>query len=109
MSSCSSSSFPGFVIENTTIAVDFWPIKKYTHITHAFLTHAHTDHTQNLDANYTQHTIYCTEVIPSLLNKIINVFNQAHLQLSNLTSKGYKKAHDGSERHQGVTIQDTGH
>ena len=57
----SISDFPGYIIHQTTIAVDFWP-KQHCNITHYFLTHCHTDHTKNLDSTWDRSTIYCSEV-----------------------------------------------
>lgn len=53
---------PGFIINYTTIAVDFWPRHKNPQITHYFLTHAHTDHTNGLDSDWNDAVIYCSEV-----------------------------------------------
>jgi hypothetical protein len=58
----SYSSFPGFVIKSTTIAVDYWPKTDNSNITHYFLTHAHKDHTRNLDASWTGPSFYCSPV-----------------------------------------------
>ncbi len=55
------STFPGFIIKSTTIAVDYWP-KNDTSITHFFLTHAHKDHTKNLDDSWIGPHFYCSSV-----------------------------------------------
>lgn len=55
-------NFPGFVIENSTIAVDYWPRQGYAHLTHFFLTHAHSDHTKGLDSTWADQIIHCTTV-----------------------------------------------
>lgn len=60
-------NYPGFVIPSTTIAVDFWPKSKYDHLTHHFLTHAHTDHTQGLDSTWCGSNIYCSKVTKKIL------------------------------------------
>lgn len=62
VSSNSSNTFPGFIIENTSIAVDYWPKKQNSQITHSFLTHAHSDHIQNLDHLWNGQIIHCSEV-----------------------------------------------
>ena len=51
---------PGVVIESAGIAVDYWP-KRNNRLNYFFLTHAHTDHTTNLDKNWKQ-KIYCSKV-----------------------------------------------
>jgi phosphoribosyl 1,2-cyclic phosphodiesterase len=56
------NNLPGFVINLTTIAVDFWPKQGYEHLTHLFLTHAHSDHTKNLDNTWNHQFIYCSHV-----------------------------------------------
>lgn len=63
----SVSTFPGFIINSTTIAVDYWPRQQSTNITHFFLTHCHTDHTRNLDAQWNQSKIYCSKVYKSFI------------------------------------------
>jgi DNA cross-link repair 1B protein len=62
-----SNSWPGFVIASTTIAVDYWPRKDNDHISHFFLTHCHTDHTQNLDSSWRDGLIYCSSITKQLL------------------------------------------
>ena len=57
-----TSMFPGFVINSTTIAVDYWPRQENQVITHFFLTHCHTDHTKNLDNKWSQSKLYCSKV-----------------------------------------------
>ena len=64
------NNWPGFVISQTTIAVDLWPKKCQSDITHCFLTHCHSDHTKNLDKNWNGPTIYCSKVNFILLNRI---------------------------------------
>ena len=59
----SNKDWPGFIINDTTIAVDFWPKKYNSGVTHYFLTHCHTDHTKNLDKSWRGPTIYCSKVI----------------------------------------------
>lgn len=62
-----SNIFPGFVIENTTISVDFWPKTGYSFLTHSFLSHAHSDHTKNLDSAWNNQLIYCSAMTKKLL------------------------------------------
>lgn len=58
-----NNTFPGFVIHNSTIAVDFWPKKNQSNnISHFFLTHCHADHTKNLDNTWKNSKIYCSKV-----------------------------------------------
>lgn len=57
-----ANNFPGYVINNTTIAVDHWPRANNSHITHYFLTHAHTDHTKGLDETWNGPALYCSNV-----------------------------------------------
>ena len=52
----------GFMIESTTISVDYWVFSRMSHITHCFLTHAHTDHIVNLNSNWQGPKIICSEV-----------------------------------------------
>jgi glyoxylase-like metal-dependent hydrolase (beta-lactamase superfamily II) len=56
----------GFMIESTTLSVDYWVFSKMSHITHCFLTHAHADHIVNLNSNWKGPKIICSEVF---LNK----------------------------------------
>lgn len=58
----SKNTYPGFVINHTTIAVDYWPKQNEPNITHFFLTHCHADHTKNLDSSWNLSKIYCTKV-----------------------------------------------
>ena len=53
---------PGFIINHSTIAVDFWPYIDLNQITHFFLTHAHSDHTKNLTASWKGPPLYCSTV-----------------------------------------------
>ncbi len=56
------NTLPGYVINSTTIAVDYWP-RNEPKITHYFLTHAHTDHTKGLDESWNGPVLYCSTVI----------------------------------------------
>jgi len=67
MCALNNSSYPGFVIQFTTIAVDFWPRQGFQHLTHLFLTHAHTDHTKNLDHTWCNQFIYCSQITKKLI------------------------------------------
>ena len=58
----SHNTYPGYVINNTTIAVDYWPKQNQPNITHYFLTHCHTDHTKSLDSSWNISKIYCSKV-----------------------------------------------
>ena len=53
---------PGYFIDSTTISVDYWAITKMSKITHCFLTHAHTDHTVNLNSRWHGPKIICSMV-----------------------------------------------
>lgn len=53
---------PGFIIHNTTIAVDYWPRNGKNIVTHYFLTHAHNDHVKGLDETWKHGIINCTSV-----------------------------------------------
>ena len=57
-----SKKNPGFIIQFSTIAVDFWPRFKNSCITHYFLTHTHADHMEGLDSSWSDAVIYCSEV-----------------------------------------------
>ena len=59
----------GYIIDSTTISVDFWRYKKMAHVTHCFLTHAHSDHIVNLNSNWQGPKIVCSKV-----SIFINVF-----------------------------------
>ena len=63
--------WPGFVADNTTIAIDYWPKKPQLNVTHSFLTHCHSDHTANLDKNWSGSTIYCSKVSFKIFKRII--------------------------------------
>jgi hypothetical protein len=63
----------GFVLDEAPISVDFWTRKKTKHVKHYFLTHAHTDHMDNLSQTWNTHVesfrdpkerplIYCSKV-----------------------------------------------
>lgn len=69
-------SGPGFVIDSTTIAVDYWPKKDSDHITHYFLTHCHSDHTANLDSKWRGRFIHCSHVTKNLLKSLNDVPDQ---------------------------------
>ena len=62
-------NYPGYVIRDSTIAVDFWPRNDKIKITHHFLTHAHSDHTKGLDSSWTHGMIFCTKVNKSKFEK----------------------------------------
>lgn len=52
----------GYIIESTTISVDYWAYTKMPNVTHCFLTHAHSDHTRNLNSNWRGPKIICSFV-----------------------------------------------
>lgn len=56
------SQQPGYVIESSTIAVDYWLKRNRSNLTHFFLTHAHTDHMRGLDSKWNGPKIYCSKV-----------------------------------------------
>ena len=70
----SVSTFPGFIINATTIAVDYWPRQDTTNITHFFLTHCHADHTKNLDEKWNQAKIFCSKVVEYNNKSIYRLF-----------------------------------
>lgn len=69
----SNTHYPGFIINCSTIAIDFWPKQDHPNITHYFLTHCHTDHTKNLDSKWTRSRIYCSRLTKNLLVDLKNV------------------------------------
>ncbi|CAF0711833.1 unnamed protein product [Brachionus calyciflorus] len=69
----SHNTYPGYVINNTTIAVDYWPKQNQPNITHYFLTHCHTDHTKSLDSSWNISKIYCSKITKMLLMNLHQV------------------------------------
>ena len=74
------ADFPGFIIENTSIAVDFWP--KRNDITHFFLTHAHTDHTKSLDVTWNHNKIYCSPLTKKLICDLKGIDERLVIELA---------------------------
>ena len=60
----------GFMIESTTISVDYWVFSRMSHITHCFLTHPHADHIVNLNSNWQGPKIICSEVCIYILQNL---------------------------------------
>lgn len=85
----SVNSFPGFIINSTTIAVDYWPKQDQPNLTHFFLTHCHTDHTKNLDASWTGPLIYCSKVFQIFQQKLIAEFMKMVFQFPKKKKKDF--------------------
>jgi hypothetical protein len=99
-------SYPGFVIDSTTIAVDFWPSKGYPHLTHYFLTHAHRDHTKNLDSTWSNGPIFCSSITKQLVISLMQVDEEILHELEFETTHVMKL--DDSETFN-VTLIDANH
>ncbi|XP_059828693.1 5' exonuclease Apollo-like isoform X3 [Hypanus sabinus] len=56
----------GTLIPNTPFAVDFWQIRKCSHIRLFFLSHLHSDHTSGLSSTWNR-SIYCSPITAKLL------------------------------------------
>ncbi|XP_067863408.1 5' exonuclease Apollo [Heptranchias perlo] len=56
----------GTLIPNTPFAVDFWQIRKCSHIRLFFLSHLHSDHTSGLSSTWSR-PIYCSPITAKLL------------------------------------------
>ncbi|XP_048409466.1 5' exonuclease Apollo isoform X3 [Stegostoma tigrinum] len=56
----------GTLIPNTPFAVDFWQIRKCSHVRFFFLSHLHSDHTSGLSSTWCR-PIYCSPVTAKLL------------------------------------------
>jgi phosphoribosyl 1,2-cyclic phosphodiesterase len=57
----------GKIIQDASIAVDFWKVTQCRSIKLFFLTHMHTDHIQGLTPSWYQ-TIYCSPITKRLLD-----------------------------------------
>lgn len=56
----------GTLIPNTPFAVDFWQIRKCSHVRLFFLSHLHSDHTSGLSSTWSR-SIYCSLITAKLL------------------------------------------
>ncbi|XP_078402894.1 5' exonuclease Apollo isoform X2 [Cetorhinus maximus] len=56
----------GTLIPNTPFAVDFWQIRKCSHVRLFFLSHLHSDHTSGLSSTWSR-PIYCSPITARLL------------------------------------------
>ncbi|XP_078276705.1 5' exonuclease Apollo [Rhinoraja longicauda] len=56
----------GTLIPNTPFAVDFWQIRKCSHVRLFFLSHLHSDHTSGLSSTWSR-SIYCSPITAKLL------------------------------------------
>ncbi|XP_075052392.1 5' exonuclease Apollo-like isoform X2 [Mixophyes fleayi] len=62
----------GAFIPNTPIAVDFWQIRRCSHIRLFFLSHMHSDHTVGLSSTW-KHPLYCSPVTAKILKHKLQV------------------------------------
>ncbi|KAG8589548.1 hypothetical protein GDO81_006433 [Engystomops pustulosus] len=65
----------GTLIPNTPIAVDFWQIRKCSHIRLFFLSHMHSDHTMGLSSTW-KNPLYCSPVTARILKHKLQVKNK---------------------------------
>ncbi|XP_038676248.1 5' exonuclease Apollo isoform X1 [Scyliorhinus canicula] len=56
----------GTLIPNTPFAVDFWQVRKCSHVSLFFLSHMHSDHTSGLSSTWCK-PIYCSPITAKLL------------------------------------------
>ncbi|XP_036388647.1 5' exonuclease Apollo [Megalops cyprinoides] len=63
----------GKVIPHTPLAVDFWQVRKCSHVRLFFLSHMHSDHTVGLTSSWTNRPIYCSPVTAKLLKLKLQV------------------------------------
>ncbi|XP_072419459.1 5' exonuclease Apollo-like isoform X1 [Chiloscyllium punctatum] len=57
----------GTLIPNTPFAVDFWQVRKCSHVRFFFLSHLHSDHTSGLSSTWSR-PIYCSPITAKLLH-----------------------------------------
>ncbi|XP_073443169.1 5' exonuclease Apollo [Dendrobates tinctorius] len=62
----------GTILPNTPIAVDFWQIRKCSHIRLFFLSHMHSDHTIGLSSTW-KDPLYCSPVTAKILKHKLQV------------------------------------
>ncbi|XP_073523260.1 5' exonuclease Apollo [Phyllobates terribilis] len=62
----------GTTLPNTPIAVDFWQIRKCSHIRLFFLSHMHSDHTVGLSSTW-KNPLYCSPVTAKILKHKLQV------------------------------------
>ncbi|MBN3323083.1 DCR1B exonuclease, partial [Atractosteus spatula] len=63
----------GKVIPHTPLAVDFWQVRKCSHVRLFFLSHMHTDHTSGLTSSWSNRPIYCSPATAKLLKLKLQV------------------------------------
>ncbi|XP_075709955.1 5' exonuclease Apollo [Rhinoderma darwinii] len=62
----------GTLLPSTPIAVDFWQIRKCSHIRLFFLSHMHSDHTMGLSSTW-KNPLYCSPVTAKVLEHKLQV------------------------------------
>ncbi|XP_040279844.1 5' exonuclease Apollo isoform X1 [Bufo bufo] len=62
----------GTLLPNTPIAVDFWQIRKCSHVRLFFLSHMHSDHTMGLSSTW-KNPLYCSPVTAKVLKHKLQV------------------------------------
>ncbi|KAJ8370269.1 hypothetical protein SKAU_G00102970 [Synaphobranchus kaupii] len=63
----------GKLIPLTPLAVDFWQVRKCSHVRLFFLSHMHSDHTVGLTSTWTNRPIYCSPTTAKLLKLKLQV------------------------------------
>ncbi|KPP70696.1 hypothetical protein Z043_110455 [Scleropages formosus] len=63
----------GKVIPNTPLAVDYWHVRKCSHVRLFFLSHAHSDHTCGLTSTWANRPLYCSPISAKLLGLKLQV------------------------------------
>lgn len=66
----------GKLIPHTPLAVDFWKVRKCSHVRLFFLSHMHSDHTVSLTSTWCNRPIYCSSVTAKLLKLKLQVKEQ---------------------------------
>ncbi|KAM6977765.1 5' exonuclease Apollo [Aplochiton taeniatus] len=66
----------GKVIPHTPLAVDFWKVRRCSHVRIFFLSHMHSDHTVCLTSTWCHRPIYCSQVTAKLLTLKLKVKEQ---------------------------------
>lgn len=62
----------GTILPNTPIAVDFWQIRRCSHIRLFFLSHMHSDHTVGLSSTWNR-PLYCSPITAKILKHKLQV------------------------------------
>ncbi|CAI9552692.1 unnamed protein product [Staurois parvus] len=62
----------GAILPNTPIAVDFWQIRRCSHVRLFFLSHMHSDHTVGLSSTW-NHPLYCSPITARILKHKLQV------------------------------------